>query len=288
LFRSKADFRREEVVTLKTLIASMIVLAAFPAASAEYSPPKKRISPGEGLVAQIVPKGETPRRADGHPDLNGRWVPALRDVPHEKVAQRGLDFVESDKAATRRAAAWNKPHYKPEFWDKVHSMDYGKVMDDPGFNCTTHGVPRLNGPQEIIMNDKSMVTVNGASWRKIPIDGSKHLPEDFDYETFLGVPVGQWDGDTLVVESVGFNDVSWFGFHGYFHTNHMTVTERFTRRGDVLYYQFVVNDPEVLVEPWTSDVYARMLNNSVAARLEEVPPCHERDRDRIVDPYFRN
>ena len=64
--------------------------------------------------------------------------------------------------------------------------------------------------------------------------------------------LAHWDGDTLVIESVGFNDVSWLGWEGYFHTDKMEVTERFTRNGDLLFYNFTVNDPDVLMEPWNS------------------------------------
>ena len=72
--------------------------------------------------------------------------------------------------------------------------------------------------------------------------------------------LAHWDGDTLVIDSVGFGDRTWLGWEGYFHTDKMEVTERFTRNGDLLYYNFTVKDPDVLMEPWTSYTYVRRLN----------------------------
>ena len=82
-----------------------------------------------------------------------------------------------------------------------------------------------------------------------------------------------WDsrtgrGDTLVVDSVGFNGVTWVGWEGYFHTDKMEVTERFTRNGDLLYYNFTVNDPDVLMEPWTSYTHVRRLNPNPRGRMK--------------------
>jgi hypothetical protein len=66
----------------------------------------------------------------------------------------------------------------------------------------------------------------------------------------------------------------------------MEVTERFTRNGDLLYYNFTVNDPDVLMEPWTSYTYVRRLNPN-PARQDEAPPCDERDIGLLADPYLR-
>src|SRR5262249_1534020 len=59
-----------------------------------------------------------------------------------------------------------------------------------------------------------------------------------------------WDGDTLVLDSLGFTDLTWLGRGGLFHSDQMHVVERFTRQGDALLYDVMVEDSEVLVEPW--------------------------------------
>jgi len=86
---------------------------------------------------------------------------------------------------------------------------------------------------------------------------------------------------------VGFNDISWLQWQGYFHTDRMKVTERLRREGDLLFYQFTVDDPDVLAEPWTSDTYVRRLNANPLARVDEAPPCKEQDLELIVDKYNR-
>jgi hypothetical protein len=66
----------------------------------------------------------------------------------------------------------------------------------------------------------------------------------------------------------------------------MEVTERFTRVGDLLYYNFTVTDPDVLMEPWTSYTYVRRLNPR-PARQDEAPECDERDLNLLADPFLR-
>lgn len=111
-----------------------------------YSPAGKRVSPQDGLVMQQHWTAQTPRDADGHPDLSGNWsanfpnpigVPGLR--------RRGA--FEPDQATMQRGAQWNKPLYKPEYWEKVRSLDFSKADVDPNFGCgKPSGVPRIIAP----------------------------------------------------------------------------------------------------------------------------------------------
>jgi hypothetical protein len=63
------------------------------------------------------------------------------------------------------------------------------------------------------------------------------------------VTVGRWEGDTLVLDSIGFIDTTWIGRGGYFHSEKMHVVEKFRREGDAIFYDVTVEDPEVFVEP---------------------------------------
>ena len=250
-----------------------------------YQPPAKRMSPAEGFARQksAVP---TPRAADGHPDLTGVWGGGFSS-PAGPYTVRRMGTFEPDQAVMQRGAAWNKPIYKPEFWEKVRSLDFSKVDVDPAFRCLPPGVPRQTAPQKILQTPKEIVLFNPESFRFVPMDGRERDPQDADYSTFSGIPLGRWDGDTLVVESVGFNDITWIQWQGYFHTDRMKVTERLRREGDLLFYQFTVDDPDVLAEAWTSDTYVRRLNANPLARMDEAPPCKEQDLELIVDKYNR-
>ena len=66
----------------------------------------------------------------------------------------------------------------------------------------------------------------------------------------MGYTVGNWEGDTLVLDSISFVDSTWLARGGFFHSELMHVVERLTRQGNQIRYEVTVEDPEVLVEPW--------------------------------------
>src|SRR5205807_857276 len=82
------------------------------------------------------------------------------------------------------------------------------------------------------------------------IDGRPHDPIKSQDTTWYGDAVGKWDGDTMVIDIVGFNDESWLGWPGWFHSNNMHVVERYTRNGNTLRWEASVEDPDVLLEPF--------------------------------------
>ena len=253
-----------------------------------YAPAGKRVSPQDGYATQLMPTGQTPRDADGHPDLSGNWTGNIPNVFQMPGLRRSGSF-EADQSAMQRGAQWNKPLYKPEHWDKVRSLDYGKVDVDPFYGCYKPlGVPRQNAPARIVQKDRQIWLFNTVEngLRILPLDNRKRDENDYQFSTFNGMGLARWDGDTLVIDSVGFGERTWLGWEGYFHTDKMEVTERFTRVGDLLYYNFTVNDPDVLMEPWTSYTYVRRLNAN-PNRQDEAPECDERDLELLADPYLR-
>src|SRR5258705_791357 len=253
-----------------------------------YTPAGARVSPQDGYPRQIAPNGMTPRDADGHPDLSGNWTGNIPNVFMVPGLRRPGGF-EADQSAMQRGAQWNKPLYRPEFWEKVRSLDYGKVEDDPFYGCYKPlGVPRQNVPGRIVQKNGQIWLMNSVenALRIIPLDGRTRDENDIQFSTYNGMGLGHWEGDTLVIESVGFNGISWLGWEGYFHTDKMEVTERFTRNGDLLYYNFTVTDPDVLMQPWTSYTYVRR-NNPNPNRQDEAPDCEERDLGLLADPYLR-
>ena len=85
----------------------------------------------------------------------------------------------------------------------------------------------------------------------------------------MGYPVGHWEGDTLVLDSISFVDSTWFGRGGYFHSDNLHIVEKFTRKGDEILYEITIEDPDVLVEPWV--MAPRTLRLSRAADAGIVP-----------------
>jgi hypothetical protein len=87
------------------------------------------------------------------------------------------------------------------------------------------------------------------SHRTVYLDGRRH-PKDPN-PSWMGHSVGQWEGDALVVDTVGFNDKSWLGAQGHPHTEKLHVTERL-RRPDLghLEIEFTIEDPVTYAKPW--------------------------------------
>jgi hypothetical protein len=184
----------------------------------------------------------------------------------------------------------NKPLYKPEHWDRVQYLDTNTNKEDPVFICQPLGLPRVGPPARILQTANDIVflyTGGGAStqpadYRVIPTDGRKHDPDRAQDVTFYGYSIGHWEGDTLVIESIAFNDLTWLDRGGYFHSDKMRTTERLRREGNVLTYQVTVEDPEVLLEPWVMNARQLRLNANREAFLAEGQPCRDYDRANMV------
>ena len=235
----------------------------------------------------------TPRTADGHPDLSGLWtITAARNLVVDakgNIIANGLardaSPVNSERDATlARRADPNRPVYKPEFWQKVHDLDYNGNEEDPAFSCMAAGVPRMGAPSKIVQTPREIIFLYQAHniFRLIPTDGRPHDPLKSEDPTLMGDSVAHWEGDTLVIDVVGFVDTSWLDIAGYFHSENLHVTERLTREGDTIRYQATVEDPTVLVKPWVRNPVTLRLNPDPKETLWEDPPCIERDLVHFV------
>jgi hypothetical protein len=90
-------------------------------------------------------------------------------------------------------------------------------------------------------------------WREVFMDGRPHPPhESIESETWMGHSVGRWQGDTLVIDTVGFNEGTWLDFWGHPHTNLLHVVERITRPNkQTMHYEATIDDPGAYTKPWT-------------------------------------
>ena len=214
------------------------------------------------------------------PGKSVRWLLPVRGVDPEK----GDVFAGLDRqAVTGRAAASNKPEYKPELLEKVKYLSDRQDILDPAFYCKPQGVPRMGPPSQIVQTPGQVVFLYGASnlFRVIPTDGRPHRA-DAD-PSYMGDSIGRFEGaDTLVVDVTNFNDDTWLGSDGYFHSEKLHVVERFTRKSDALTYTATVEDPLVLAKPWTRGPANMKLSTNKADALLEAPPCVEHDAPHIV------
>jgi len=205
----------------------------------------------------------------------------------------GLNNEQAERAASLlRRVGSNRPVYKPQYWDMVKEFDQNANEEDPSNNCMPAGIPRAGIPSYIAQYPNYFVFIypgqggliaTQTMYRMIPADGRKHTPlEDLD-GTYTGEAIAHWDGDTLVVDTWGFISSTWFDqIGGYFHSENMHVTERFHRDGNTLTWTATVEDPDVLLQPWTTTPRVALLNAKQDAMLPESLPCSERDLTHTV------
>lgn len=224
------------------ILTGALLLAGAPSLFAQYPMPSK------------AAKGKpAPRRPDGKPDLSGMW---------QKDVGFGFDAVDRDPAMLM--LPWAKARYQasrrgvqaPE--DRPRG-DLERATDEFDPNsypyCLPQGFPRVYDnphPFEIFQSaDRiSMLFETDNQARRIYLDGRKH-PEGLP-STFMGHSVGKWDGDTLVVDTVNLNDLTWIDGLGRPHSDALRVVERIERpemgRMEML---LTFDDPKTYTKPWS-------------------------------------
>jgi hypothetical protein len=258
-----------------------------------------------GMFSGAADAQDTPRTADGHPDLRGFWggqpgqgggfgnLDSIGDgTTVRNFAGRGGDFIgfEEDGGLARLSNQYlNQPLYKPEYWETIKLNDLDGNWLDPQQFCRPPGLPRLGRPNQILYSDGTphMILLYAGGfkanlYRVIPTDGREHNLPNVQLESWNGDSVGHWEGDTFVIESIGFTDESWLHKNGYIHGFDMRVVEKLTRVGDRLTWEVTVYDPEYLTEPWTLPPQNANLNTEPGMLLPETIPCEERDRQLIT------
>jgi len=180
-----------------------------------------------------------PRRADGKPDLTGIWI---ADPPKVRDATVGL------KPGEVSMTPWAQ-----KIFDERKTGDLSAT--DPDANCLPQGVPKINStpvPFKIFQEPNAVVILYEAfgQFRQLFLDG-RSLTKDPNPQWF-GYSVAKWDGDTLVVDSSGFNGKTWLDQLGHPSTEALHVIERFHRRDfGHMDITSTIEDPGAYTKPWT-------------------------------------
>jgi len=187
------------------------------------------------IANRPVPTGPTPKFLDGHPDLTGVWAPARK-------------IEEGHPEMQPWAAALFKERIANHMKDIPTSscLPWGPTLDVPVI------FKFIQAPKEIVI-----LTEDVYPYRQIHMDGREH-PTDAD-PTWMGNSVGHWEGDTLIVDSAGFNDKAWTPMP-YPRTERFHMIERI-RRPDIghLEIDVTVEDPGVYNKPWTFKMASTLL-----------------------------
>ncbi|HEY1309165.1 MAG TPA: hypothetical protein VGF24_36740 [Vicinamibacterales bacterium] len=292
-------------ITGAQLLATVAVLLGFIASVGAQG------GGGFGAPPPADPNAPTPRLANGKPDLTGSWGGAVNltgagapGVTVGDMFRRCTPFQSKNCMEwTNQSEDWpfmsgmrldmRQPMYKPEYWDKIIELDQWTNREDPVMTCLPLGVPRQGPPARIFATDTDVTFiyragVDGAGgyaeFRMIPIDGKPHDPRRANNYTYFGYTVGRWEGDTLVLDSIGFSDETWLGRGGFFHTDKMRAIEKFTRTGNQMLYEVTIEDPDVLLQPWAMP--ARTLRLSATnAIVGERGSCTETEHNEVSTQY---
>jgi hypothetical protein len=180
-----------------------------------------------------------PKLADGKPDLSGIWNPESRFLRTIAVDMKPGEVPMQP---------WAEALYK-ERLAGLHSHE------EPDANCLPQGVPKIDAapaPWRIVQTPGIVFFIYEAftQWRQVFTDG-RALPQDPN-PTWFGYSVGTYEGDTLVVDTTGFNGKAWLDQEGHPSTDALHVTERFRRKDfGHLEIKITVDDPKAYTRPWT-------------------------------------
>jgi len=218
---------------------------------------------GFALHAEEAKKSYLPA---GIPDLQGVWSNKwIVDMANGRFAEKTVEVPFT---------AWGK-----KLWDERTG---NLQKEDPTLNCLPTGVPRQQGtpyPTQIVQTpDLAIILYEGAAhtYRIIPTDGRPHKKNA--EELWMGDPVGHYEGNALVIDSIGFNDRTWLDSSGHPHSDKLHLTEKFIKvDAKNMRYEVTIDDPVAYTKPWTTTY---LLTQEPGMEIMEYW-CTENERDRV-------
>jgi hypothetical protein len=202
-----------------------------------------------------------PRTPDGKPDLSGLW---RDDQSGAGAAEKAIDGIAPQPWADALSKKRKEELYK----------------DDMGVLCQPFGPRAGAGVRKVVQTPGLIVFLDDdLTYRQIFLDG-RPLPKDPNPD-WMGYSVGHWEGDTLVIESAGFNDRTWLDGAGHPHSELLHVTERLRRRDfGHLEMEKTLEDPKALTKPLVVPIKLEL--DADTEMIEYVCTENERDRQHLV------
>jgi len=228
-------------VFLTMAVGALLLPGPMPAQWLHY-PDKKTPRTADGKPDLTAP---APRRADGKPDLSGIWMGVVKYMIDIAADVKEVPFTAAGAAEYKRRRDTES-------------------KDDPSARCLPLSLPLKNtitSPFKIINADgfgEILLLYEGQRPRQIFTDG-RPLPKDPE-TAWDGYSVGRWEGDDLVVDSIGFNGKEWLDINGHPMSEATHLTERYRRTNfGHLLYQVTIVDPTLYTQPWTIQQELRLL-----------------------------
>jgi hypothetical protein len=258
----------------KKLMLAAVTAAVF--GCAETTPPQPQSNAAQNRPARIA----------GKPNINGIWQ--AMNTAYWNLEAHSAEAIEEFWALGSLAAipagqsvidGDGKIPYKPEALAQRDANRAGWPKSDPETNCYLPGIPRatyMPFPFQIVQGGGDILFVYSyASANRLVNMGEPIVPP---VDTWMGQSNGRWEGDTLVIETTGFNDRTWFDRAGNYHTSALKVTERFVPLGENhMQYSATIEDPNVFTRPWTINMplYRHIDPNAQILEFKCVPFVEE-------------
>jgi len=230
-----------------------------------------------------------PRALDGKPDLSGVWhvqpsgLAEMKRLFGDGVGVSGVPGMEPDtisKYAVNILLDF-KPDESPIRPEAAEILRRRAPGSNPADRCLPIGIPAaglVSEPRKIVQSPKMIVIMyeSDGTHRQIYTDG-RILPKEVAQPSWLGYSAGKWDGDTLIVETAGFNDKTWLDLSGHPHSEALHITERYHRRDfGHLDVEMTFDDPLMYTQPFTIKFTEELWADSDVFEYF----CNENERDR--------
>ena len=268
---------------MKSILVSGIVAGLTLSLLAQVHAQQPRVQlipagrPGPVLTDEALIKGPVPRLPDGKPDLTGPWVGGGSDADMER--EGGL------KPGELPLLPWAR---------ELRAKREKAIYEEPYIYCLPMSVPRVNPyPWKFAMSytAKGLQYIyllheagDAGAHRVVYMDGRMHPADPFP--TWWGHSIGRWEGDTLVIDTVGYNDKFWFDARGTPHTEKLHTIERWTRINyGTLVNEFTLDDPGTFSKPVTLTFTARLAAPGIDL-MEYI--CTENNQLGIAGGYLPN
>jgi hypothetical protein len=186
------------------------------------------------IAALFLLVAATGAGAQSRPDLSGIWIGPTADISVALLPGQEISLTPYGAERYKKVDMANSPAYK--------CLPYGP----------TRGLQSTNPFQIIQTPDLLAFITEHIDYRMIYMDGRGHPTDILDYPEWMGHSIGRWDGDTLVVDTIGMREETWLDTAGFEHSAKLRITERFQKTGpDAIRVTTTIDDPVFYTKPFS-------------------------------------
>jgi hypothetical protein len=184
--------------------------------------------------------------AQARPDFTGIWIASAADISTLLAPGEEISFTPYGAERYQKVDMANSPSYK--------CLPYGP----------TRGLQSTNPFQIVQTAGVFAIITEHIDYRLIYTDGRRHPEDILDYPEWMGHSIGRWDGDALVVDTIGMREETWLDTAGFEHSGRLRLTERLQKTGpDNFRITVTVEDPVFFTKPFTYSRVARRMASDV-------------------------